>query len=651
LRFCDEAVRLNITHLLRNRFPSMLSFPRHRGLAAITLLSLSLCLLAVLLAPNRPAVAATLTVEATPSIALGRHVLVLEDAGQQLDAEGAATIFRRGGFTPRETQSGDLNFSYTSAAIWIALPLKRAANAPADWLLEVGHPSLDRVELYAPQESGGFLRQIAGDLQPFASRPFAHRNLVFPLSLPAGQEALVLARVTSEGSVTVPLTLWQRDALHHHDQMVYALLCLYYGMLVALFLYNLMLYFAVRDKLYLVYVAAVLCMGIGQASLNGLGNQFLWPDSPRWGHMALAAGMSATGFFGALFVRLFLETDRNMPRIDKALLACMVSFAIAIIAVIGFNYRVGGMLTSITGMVFSFIAVGIGLWSHKQRHPGARYFLLAWTVLLIGVGMLGMRNLGWLPTNLFTQYAMQAGSSLDLLLLSFALADRINTMRTAHEKTSAELLDSKQALVSALTKSEAELEEKVSERTRDLQTANARLLEKEQQLEYMARHDALTGLANRSLLAIRMEHTLARARRSGRSAGILLVDVDDFKLINDSHGHLVGDHLLVKLAGRFQEAVRMTDTVARYGGDEFVIILEEMASQDDAVQVASKLVQAASDVVRLPSGAELRATISVGIAYFPADGETADKLLSAADHAMFAAKAAGRNRWLAAAPA
>lgn len=628
----------------------MLSFPRFGSLTAISVLSL--CLLASLLAtPSASFANQALALRDQPSIALAPHAFVLEDEGQQLDAETAATAFRQGGFSARNPGGGDINFGYTASAIWIALPLKRTDGEPGDWLLEVGHPSLDRVEFYLPQVRGGYRRQVAGDLQPFGSRPFAHRNLVFPMNLPAGQEVLALARVTSEGSLTIPLTLWQRDALHHHDQKVYALLSLYYGILVALFLYNLMLYFAVRDKLYLVYVAAVLCMGIGQASLNGLGNQFLWPDSPRWGNVALAVGMSATGFFGAMFVRLFLETDRRMPRIDKALLVCMAAFLIAIIAVIGFNYRVGGVLTSVTGMVFAFIAVGVGVWSHVQRHPGARYFLLAWTVLLIGVGMLGMRNLGWLPTNLLTQYAMQAGSSLDLLLLSFALADRINFLRTAHEKTSAELLGSRQALVSALTKSEAELESKVSERTRDLQVANARLMEKEQQLEYMARHDALTGLANRSLLAIRMEHTLARARRSGRSAGILLVDVDDFKLINDNHGHLVGDHLLVKLAGRFLEAVRMTDTVARYGGDEFVIILEEMASQDDAVQVASKLVQAASEVVRLPSGAALRATVSVGIAYFPDDGETADKLLSAADHAMFAAKAAGRNRWLAAAPA
>ncbi|MDX2217411.1 MAG: diguanylate cyclase [Burkholderiales bacterium] len=583
-----------------------------------------------------------------PQTALRRHVHILEDPSRSLDAEAALAAYRAGKFDANIASQGDVNFGYSSSAFWLAIPLTWDGPADAEHLLEIGHPPLDRAELFVLKQDGGFVRMVAGDMQPFASRPFAHRNLVFPVTLRPGNGNLLLLRITSEGSMTLPLTLWKPAALHAHDQQTYAIVSIYYGILLALFLYNFMVWIAIRDPLYLIYVACVLAMGIGQASLNGLGNQFLWPGLTAWGNVSLPVAMSASGLFGAQFVRRFLDTPRLLPRWDKALVACIVGFALSMVLSAVIHYRSGAILTSLTGIGFALIAFSVGVYCQMTGHRTVRYLLLAWTVLLIGVALQAMRNLGWVPTNLFTQYAMQAGSSLDMLLLSFALADRINVLRREKDQADRALLDNRQQLVTALQKNEAELETKVAERTRDLQMANERLLEKEQQLEYMARHDSLTGLANRSLLAIRMEHTLARARRSGKLAAVLLVDVDNFKQLNDREGHLIGDQVLVKLAQRVTETVRMTDTVARYGGDEFVIVLEEVASAELAHQLVMKLVGVAAEPVVMPSGKTISATVSIGMALFPQDGASAEELLRQADHAMFSAKAAGRNRWLAA---
>lgn len=603
-----------------------------------------LCLL--LLVACLPAVA--FHVGSDPQTALRRHVHILEDPSRGMDAEAALAAFRGGRFSSNIDARGDVNFGYSSSAFWLAIPLAWDGTAAAEHLLEIGHPPLDRAELFILKPEGGFQRMVAGDVQPFASRPFPHRNLVFPVTLRPGDDNLMLLRITSEGSMTLPLTLWKPAALHAHDQQTYAIVSIYYGILLALFLYNIMVWVAIRDPLYLVYVACVLAMGIGQAALNGLGNQFLWPDLPAWGNVSLPVAMSASGLFGAQFVRRFLDTPRLFPRWDKALLACIAGFALSILLSAVIHYRSGAILTSLTGIAFALIAFAVGVYCQIKGHRTVRYLLLAWTVLLIGVAVQAMRNLGWVPTNLLTQYAMQAGSSLDLLLLSFALADRINLLRREKDQADQALLDNKQALVAALQRNEAELETKVAERTRDLQMANERLVEKEQQLEYMARHDSLTGLANRSLLAIRMEHTLARARRSGKLAAVLLVDVDNFKQLNDREGHLVGDQVLVKLAQRLTEAVRMTDTVARYGGDEFVIVLEEVASEQLAHQLVMKLIDVTAEPMVMPSGKAISATVSIGMALFPQDGESAEALLRQADNAMFGAKAAGRNRWLAA---
>jgi diguanylate cyclase (GGDEF)-like protein len=571
----------------------------------------------------------------------------LEDPDRRLTIEAVTDPARASAFHPAVVSNGEVNFGYSRSAYWLALPIRIAANAPQNWLLEIGYSSLDKVEVFVPQAGGGFSRASAGDVQPFNARPFPHRNLVFPVTVAPGSAPTIYLRVESEGSLTIPVTLWQPQALHQHDQWSYALLSLYYGMLLALLLYNLLLYTVLRDPVFLTYVAFVAAMAVGQASLNGLGNQFLWPDWPAWGNIAVTAGNAATGFFGALFTRQFLGTRQSFPRFDKVILGLAAAFALAAIAPVLVSYQFAAIFITITGLVFALTAVGGGVYCLSRGHAGARYFLLAWTLLLIGVAVLSLRNLGWLPTTALTTYAMQIGSALEMLLLSFALADRINTLRREKEQVSTEALAAREALVENLLRSEQELEARVTERTFDLEMALSELKTKEQQLQYIAQHDPLTGLANRTLLEDRIAQAIARARRSGRSVAVLMADLDGFKAINDTHGHNVGDQMLKVISARMSECVRETDTVSRPGGDEFVIVLEELLDLADAARVAEKLVEATSWPVNMAQGA-LRVSISVGLAFFPKDATEPAQLLKRADSTMYAAKTAGRNRWQAA---
>lgn len=543
-----------------------------------------------------------------------------------------------------QARHGEVNFGYSASAYWLALPLAVAADAPQRWLLEIASPSLDRIEVYQPRGGGGYTVYRAGDLQPFAARPYVHRNFVFPLQLVPGSTQTVYIKVASGGSLTIPATLWQPEALRRHDQQTYALLSVYYGMLLALMLYNLLLFLATRDAVFIAYVAFVASMAVGQCSLNGYGNQFLWPEWPAWGNVALPSGMSATGFFGALFTRLFLETRRRAPWLDRIILAMAVAFAASALAPIVTSYRFAAIFTSLNGLAFAAIATVGGVCCLAKGHPGARYFLLAWSLLLVAVGVMAMRNLGWLPTTTLTNYSMQIGSALEMLLLSFALADRINVMRREKDRATQEALTANQAMVDTLRRSELELEVRVVERTRALEHANERLRHKEQQLEYMAQHDALTGLPNRTLLDDRIVHAIAAAGRRGDVAAILLADLDGFKTINDVYGHAAGDLLLAAAAGRLKECVRETDTVARYGGDEFVIVLEDLDSEHDAADVAEKLVSRMRRTFEV-GDTHVNINISVGVACFPRDGRSGEQLLNRADLAMYAAKASGRDAW------
>jgi diguanylate cyclase (GGDEF)-like protein/PAS domain S-box-containing protein len=166
----------------------------------------------------------------------------------------------------------------------------------------------------------------------------------------------------------------------------------------------------------------------------------------------------------------------------------------------------------------------------------------------------------------------------------------------------------------------------------------------EQQIEYQAYHDALTGLANRRLFQEHLTLALALAGRRRRLVAVLFLDLDHFKLVNDTLGHTLGDALLREVGVRLKRAVREGDTVARVGGDEFTIVLQDLEKKEDAASVAQKVIHAVSEPVVI-DGHRLYVTTSVGVTVFPDDGEDAETLLKNADNAVYRAKAQGRNTY------
>ncbi|HEX8987850.1 MAG TPA: EAL domain-containing protein [Rhodocyclaceae bacterium] len=202
-----------------------------------------------------------------------------------------------------------------------------------------------------------------------------------------------------------------------------------------------------------------------------------------------------------------------------------------------------------------------------------------------------------------------------------------------------------------LLRTRDELEVRVVERTAELESANAQLqgeiyerMQAEQRIWHIAHHDALTGLPNRALLLDRLGQALMQAARYGSRVGVLFLDLDRFKSINDTLGHHIGDELLKHVAERLRGVVRAIDTVSRLGGDEFLIVLQEISGPDDAVLVAEKIVNALAPAVNI-EGHALRATPSIGISIYPEDGSDVYALMKNADTAMYHAKEQGRNNF------
>lgn len=163
-------------------------------------------------------------------------------------------------------------------------------------------------------------------------------------------------------------------------------------------------------------------------------------------------------------------------------------------------------------------------------------------------------------------------------------------------------------------------------------------------LMHMAQHDVLTGLPNRALLTERLTRALGLAKRKQKTIALLFIDIDNFKHINDSRGHAMGDQLLQTIALRLESIVRATDTVCRQGGDEFVVLLTEIEHAEDAAHVAEKMI-AEFAIPQVVNGQSIHVTLSIGISIYPHDGGDVDTLFQRADAAMYRAKECGRNNY------
>ena len=200
--------------------------------------------------------------------------------------------------------------------------------------------------------------------------------------------------------------------------------------------------------------------------------------------------------------------------------------------------------------------------------------------------------------------------------------------------------DKVQVAADKLTEVNLALKEEVRER-HVLEFRLAAVTERAEASRNAAFHDLLTGLPNRALFNDRLEHGLAHARRHGRSLAVMFIDLDEFKSINDTHGHDAGDEVLTTIAARLMASTRDDDTVSRHGGDEFLYLLAEVGNEQDLTHIAEKLAAA----IQLPctitvddAAVHLRVSASIGIAIFPKDGTTAQALVKNADRAMYRAK-------------
>lgn len=406
--------------------------------------------------------AADLTLDRQDHYNLSRSFSYIEDPEGRLSFDDVLQPATAARFRPVQVSGPGPNFGLTSSAYWLRVSLEVPPAVPRDWLVEIAYPPLDNVEVYSPDPYFGFERQVGGDALAFDARPVEHRNHVFPVHLAVGTNVLYL-RVQSGGTLSAPVRLWRPQALWAHDQVTYATLSLYFGLLLGLLLYNLLLFISVRDRAYLSYVAFVAAMGLGQAALSGVGAQFLWPHWTWWNGVSVPVGLTSAAIFGLMFARSYLSSAARMPAMDKVLLVLMGAWGVALLTGIALPYVVSAWLVTALAPLSVLLMAILGVVTIRRQFAGARFFFTAWALLLLGVLTLTLHNTGVLPSNAFTSNGLLIGSALEMVLLSFALGDRINVARRFKEQAQARIA-AEHAMVEALSQSQGRLKQVLEER-------------------------------------------------------------------------------------------------------------------------------------------------------------------------------------------
>ena len=588
----------------------------------------------------------TLSKDSAGRIELGTRMGVLIDSSNTLTLEQALRPDQPWKTIDRKSP----NFGFTQDAYWFRFQINNVTDRALPRLIELPIPFLDDVRLYHLVDGLIMDSYSLGDELPFPQRTVRHRNFIMPVTLTPGNN-LIYMRLASAGSIEGPLRIWDPVQFHASANDENLLQGGVIGIMVIMIIYNLFVFFSTRDINYIYYIGFVASYMMFHLSLTGYAFAYLWPQSVRWNSFAISTFIACTALFTCLFANHFLKLRHfSKPAFHTVRAMAVFSAALLVMTFVlpySTTIRIGAAIV----VPIAATVLVLGYWRWWRGAVFARYYCLAWTAVLFGVGILSISKQGWIPINIWTENASQIGIVLQVVLLSFTLADRINNDRSlrlnaqavalAHERKARA---SQQALIEATESSNRELEQRVQLRTADLNATLEQLKEANDHLQLLSTTDGLTKISNRAYFDKAVSTELRRAARQQSPMTIILFDIDHFKIVNDTYGHLAGDACLRGLANLLRPRIhRAGDIFARYGGEEFVLAI---GGFDLSGSIAlAKEFRAAIEAMQIDfDGVVIRFTASFGVVCaIPNPSLRPQDFLASADKALYQAKHDGRN--------
>ncbi len=403
-------------------------------------------------------------------ISVGKRVYLLEDS---TSAKTFDDILKdSSGFKLNTTDIPNLGVS--SSTYWVKLSVTNNTQ-DKNYVLELSNPIIDVVEFY---DTLNKLQNpvIYTNLLPFNQRSSDNISFVFPLNLEYGKTKTIFFKVKSSTQLLLPIYVGEASKIYSNAEDRTLIEGIYFGIMLVMFLYNFFILLTVRDISYFYYIFYILSVALVQVVLSGVGFKYIWPDYPGFERWAAYIFSAFTAFSALGFIKKFLKTETLIPRIDRLSWIFVIAYSATILAAVLDNRILAYNLLNINGLLLSLYMLYEGIYilvKYKTRE--SKFFLIAWSGFLSSVILFVLKDTGVLPYNNITASILQIGSAFEAIMLSFALADRINILKKEKEFSQAEALRIAKENEKIIREQNIVLEQKVTERTFELKESNNNL--------------------------------------------------------------------------------------------------------------------------------------------------------------------------------
>lgn len=373
------------------------------------------------------------------------------------------------------------------ANYWIKFSIKHNPSSEKLWLLEFYDQTIDEIVAYIPDKNGSFREVKMGDILNFEERAFRHKNFELILDNDSDEVKDYYFKVKSHNFADIRIALRSVDRFIYYALSEYFLFGIFYGMIIIVSLYNLMMFFAIKERKYIYYIFYLVSVAIYAMCMDGIAFQYLWPESPHWNQIAFGVFLYFIIFWALLFSKIFLNTKSRAPFLNKLFNIVIVARSILFLTALLFNNELFDFpYIEIVPLILIFYT-SIYVW--MKGYKPARFFVMAYGLLFIGFFIKALVISGVLPFGIIMYYSLHISFLLEMLFLSFALGDRIRIIKNKRDRAQSRIIEQHEINVklkdqinrelslnvALKDKVNRELEQKVLERTKELDDKNKQL--------------------------------------------------------------------------------------------------------------------------------------------------------------------------------
>ncbi|MDH5678477.1 MAG: hypothetical protein OEZ28_07650, partial [Nitrospinota bacterium] len=420
--------------------------------------------------------------EGVDHVRLGPQMDYLEDANGEWSIEDVTREPVADKFQP--LLMAFPNFGFTRSAYWLRFEITNSTDKPIKLLLEQEMAWMNLVELYILDKTEQPDIRRAGVNYPFSEREFIHNHFLFALDLKHGESKTLYLKLECDLPIIAPLNIWEREAFWQSSNKLAYYYGFLFGSLLFAFLYNSFLFITLREWVYFCYSLLVASVFMLYFSTEGFAFQYLWPEYSQIVNRATISFSSMFSFSLLLFSSVFLDLKTYFPKLDKAFKTLMLIYAL-LIPVNLLNHDLASTIS--LPMVFAnlvlILMLSAGLVSLISGNRSARFYVLGSTATFLGSSVNVAWSFGLTPANNIYYHAIGIGTLIDVILLSFALSDRVKILREEKEAAQVAVIDSERMAMENMAKAKDELEVKVEERTHELSMEKERAEQSKEQAE------------------------------------------------------------------------------------------------------------------------------------------------------------------------